>query len=144
MTRLILICLAFLQLSVFAQQRNLKFKNETVKTANELTSKSFFSISKAENLTSPVYRILSFNQIPNSTTLRELKLNGIYLLSYQPDNSYIAKLTLSQAALQTLVAKTCYSSLPVLARYKLESNLFKNYVPDYAKKGESAQFEIQY
>lgn len=136
--------LFFLALTAFSQQVMVRLKNENVKPTAEITSKTFFSKMKSEESNKPVFRILSFDVIPSKSTVKELKAKGIYLLSYLPDNSYMAKLNLNEASFQYLKSHGCISALPILARYKLEKNLFQNYVPDYCKKGEFAEFEIQY
>ena len=43
MNRIFLSCFILLQFATYAQQKNIRLKNETVKTATEITQKSFLT-----------------------------------------------------------------------------------------------------
>lgn len=139
---LILIPVLAFMAKLNAQQ--LRLKNETINLSQEINTKDFMTLASSEKSSESVYRVISFSSLPTLEQLNNLKAEGIELLQYLPEKSYISRLSVNEHSYYLLKKNSCISVIPFSPRYKLERNLFQNYVPDYAKKGEKARFVIQY
>ena len=77
------------------------------------------------------YRIIQFDKIPTSIQKNELKLKGIKLLSYLPDNAFYASINIG-ADLNELNLNGALSIVKVLPSYKLNKVLASKKYPEWA------------
>ncbi|KIO77422.1 hypothetical protein TH53_09060 [Pedobacter lusitanus] len=87
------------------------------------------------------YFLIQFEELPEAAQKTRLKELGIKLLDYVPNYAYYAyfKKELNSEQLTELRIRTI---LPIDDSFKLSENLFKDRIPEHARKGNELELEI--
>lgn len=87
------------------------------------------------------YFLVQFEELPDATQKEKLKSLGIKLLDYVPNYSYYAhfKKELHSDQFPALGIRTV---LPIDEGFKLSEDLFRNRIPQHARKGSELELEV--
>lgn len=133
---------ALFSVQLVSQELQLNFGK--IKLEKNFDSENFFRYQFYEVIDGKVVRIIQFQSIPDLAGLEKMRNAGITILDYLPENAYVVRLTLNQAAFNTLSAVGAIAITEFNASYKLDKPLLSDYIPSHAITGSKARFEIQY
>lgn len=91
-----------------------------------------FKLNKQEVINGKYYRFIQFYEIPSNEQREALKNQGLELMLYLPNYTYMAAVN-ENFSMSILSSYNVRSIMEVLPAYKLSEDLSKNSIPDYAK-----------
>ncbi|MCC9019553.1 S8 family serine peptidase [Flavobacterium lipolyticum] len=89
------------------------------------------------------YFLLQFNEIPSLIEQQNLIKQGVTLLSYVSNNCYYAAVK-SEFYDKSNISKNIRTLTLVEAKFKLDSNILQNSIPDYAIDGNGIKVVVSY
>ena len=126
-----LLCLGLINFSANANKYSLKLKSGTVTLDQQDQSKN---LSKFSEKHQTKYAIIQFFEIPTQKDKNQLKSNGIELLEYLPNNSFIS--FIDQVSKLPLSELNIRAAVPFLPKYKFSKALNNdNDMPIWADAG---------
>ena len=144
-TFLLLALLGVCQLGMlYAQPQKVIFKSGTrvlPENASEMIRQPH--IDPQEVFRHTYYRYLQFQEIPRQSRREQLERSGIILLSYIPNNTYLAAIP-ENYDLGQLAGYNLRSISPVAPTDKIDPLLTAEPYPDWALSGDRIQLVIRY
>mgnify|MGYP003671993064 CR=1 FL=1 len=98
------------------------------------------AVKKSEKIQ---YTLLQFSKIPTIEEQKELKNQGITLISYLSNNAYYVAID-SKFYSQSTVSKNIRTAITIDSSFKIDPIIVNGNVPDYAKEGNAAKVVISY
>ena len=138
MKKVILLAILLSTQIMFGQDLlTLKLQSGVYSLNPSATEKAFIPTSN-EIINDHYYRVLQFHQIPTNSEIQKLKDQGINLISYLPENAYLASIE-KAFVLTKQFQKLIYAVAPLNAEMKLAKNLTGLNIPEYAFEGEQVK-----
>ncbi|MEA9415856.1 S8 family serine peptidase [Flavobacterium sp. PL02] len=89
------------------------------------------------------YTLLQFTKIPSTDEQQKLKRQGITLLSYLSNNAYYAAISPEFYSKGT-VPDNIRTVITIDSKYKLDQEISKGIIPDYAQQGSTIKVVVSY
>ncbi|RMG85398.1 MAG: PKD domain-containing protein [Bacteroidetes bacterium] len=143
-TVLTFLCFAFLfSLKAQTEYLVLLHTGEQIWAENARTYADEAFISAYESIDGKYYRFLQFYQIPDQQALKALDQQGIELLEYIPNKTYIAALP-TNFDVRRLPDLGVRSIMPIVPELKMRYDLLSDPLPDWAVKGDRIELMFKY
>ncbi len=101
------------------------------------------TIAADEIMGNHYYRLLQFYEIPSSNRLQQIKNEGIELLEYIPNKTYLASIP-TNFDLDKLIGLNVRSVQPLKQDWKISHNLKTDDIPSWAKKQNRVEVILKY
>ncbi|PWA07631.1 S8 family serine peptidase [Flavobacterium laiguense] len=89
------------------------------------------------------YTLLQFTKIPTLAEQKELKNQGITLISYLSNNAYYVSID-SKYYSQKTVSKNIRTSITIDSNFKIDPTIVSGDIPEYAKVGNAVKVVVSY
>lgn len=111
----------------------------TTSNFNEQVKELKISVNKNKNK----YTLLQFKKIPTLDEQKDLKKQGITLISYVPNNAYYASIDPSFFN-QSKISNNIRTSISIDSNFKIDPVILSGDIPDYAKIGNTVKVVVSY
>lgn len=132
---LLIVLLFFATTNLYGQDTSvLKFQSGNVSIPVSEFSDKTFHYSESELVEGYYFRIIQFSEIPSTKEKEELKLQGISLLNYIPNNAYYAKIKSSVTTHEIRKFKIS-AIVKIENKFKLSKDLLSENYFEWAERG---------
>lgn len=119
------------------------FQGELVNLPENATSFQTDQIENNQKINNGYFLWLQFNETPSLTNQNQLKDNGIKLINYIANKTYLAFVP-QNISQEFLISKGLRSATLVEPKFKLERNLREGIIEDWAQEGDNILVTLQF